>query len=120
MEFVARCERWMAERLTGDRGWWAWLAAAGDDVIGTVWLHRLEKLPNPVGEQEAIGYITSFFVSPYARGAGIGTALLGTALSACEARGFGSAILWPTPRSRPLYERHGFAARDDVLVRVFG
>lgn len=119
-EFVARCERWMAERLADDRGWWAWLATDGGDAIGTVWLHRLEKLPNPVGEREAIGYITNFFVCPDARGAGVGTALLRTVLGACESRGFGSVILWPTPRSRPLYERHGFASREDVFVRVFG
>lgn len=83
-----------------------------------MWLHRLEKLPNPVAEPEGHGYITSFFVKPEARGAGVGTTLLQAVLNACESRGFDSVILWPTPRSRPLYERHGFAARDQVLVRV--
>jgi hypothetical protein len=29
-------------------------------------------------------------------------------------------LLWPTPRSRSLYLRHGFATRDDVLERRRG
>jgi GNAT superfamily N-acetyltransferase len=117
-DFVARCERWMADRLHRNAGWWAWLADGAEGPLGTVWLHRVEKLPNPVAEREAHGYITSFFVKPEARSAGIGTALLRAALAECESRGFDSVILWPTPRSRALYERHGFAAREDVFVRV--
>lgn len=116
--FIPRCERWMTERLHADRGWWAWLADGDDGPLGTVWLHQLDKLPNPVAEREAHGYISSFFVKPHARGSGIGTALLRAALSASDSRGFDSVILWPTRRSRSLYERHGFASHDDVVVRV--
>jgi hypothetical protein len=28
-----------------------------------------------------------------------------------------ATILWPTPASRTLYLRHGFAVRDDLLER---
>jgi len=135
-EFVTRCARWMAERLRvrsdvrndgheqrdedggGPTHWWAWLALHDGVPCGTVWLHRFDKLPNPVAERESHGYITSLFVKPEARGAGAGTALLRTALSVCETERFDSVILWPTPRSRSLYQRHGFAPRDEVLVRV--
>jgi GNAT superfamily N-acetyltransferase len=123
-DFIARCERWMVERLrSNDRGsrdnnWRAWLALCEEVPCGTVWLHRFEKLPNPVAEREAHGYITSLFVKPDARGGGVGTALLGTALSTCQSLGIDSVILWPTPRSRSLYRRHGFARSDGVLLRV--
>ncbi len=121
-EFIARCEAWMAERLGGDGGWRAWLAVGdeGGGPLGTVWLQRLEKLPNPVGEGEAIGYISSFYVKAEVRNGGIGTQLLRTAIAAAEECGCEYIILWPTPQSRGLYERHGFAVRDSVLVRVGG
>lgn len=28
-----------------------------------------------------------------------------------------AVMLWPTPRSRGLYERYGFTVRDDVMMR---
>ena len=27
-------------------------------------------------------------------------------------------ILWPTERSRPLYERNGFAVREDIMELI--
>ncbi|HEX6534148.1 MAG TPA: GNAT family N-acetyltransferase [Gemmatimonadaceae bacterium] len=115
--FVARCERWMAERLAGGDGWRAWVAERDGGIVGNVWLHLIEKLPNPVAEPESHGYITNFFVLEHARGAGVGAALLGAALGEGERLQLDAVILWPTPRSRSLYERHGFAVRDDLMER---
>ena len=77
----------------------------------------LEKLPNPVAEPEWHGYVSSLFVCPDARGAGLGSRLLGAALAECDRRGCDAVVLWPTPRSRSLYLRHDFAVRDDLLER---
>jgi hypothetical protein len=49
--------------------------------------------------------------------AGLGSALLHACLSECDARAVDAVILWPTPASRTLYRRHGFAGRDDLLER---
>ncbi len=35
----------------------------------------------------------------------------------CDAQDVDVVMLWPTPDSRRLYERHGFTVRDDVLCR---
>jgi GNAT superfamily N-acetyltransferase len=86
-------------------------------VVGTIWLHRIEKLPNPVGEAETHGYVSSLYVDPACRGEGLGGRLLGACLEACLAEGVDAVILWPTPRSRSLYQRHGFAVREDLLER---
>lgn len=115
--FLSRCERWMAERLAEASAWRCWVAEAGDRLVGTVWLHLIEKLPNPVAEPERHGYVSSLFVEPDRRGAGLGARLLGEALREAEARQVDAVLLWPTPRSRSLYERHGFAVRGDLLVR---
>lgn len=86
-------------------------------VVGTVWLQLIQKLPNPVAERELHGYISSLYVTPEHRGAGVGTLLLRAVLEECDARGVDAVLLWPTPKSRSLYERHGFAVRSDLLER---
>ena len=63
------------------------------------------------------GYVSSVFVQPGRRQSGIGSALLAACLRQCEAEGIDAVFLWPTERSRPLYQRHGFAVRDDLLER---
>jgi GNAT superfamily N-acetyltransferase len=113
--FLRRCERWMADRLSGAGAWRCWVAEEGETLVGTVWLQIIEKLPNPVGEAECHGYVSSFYVVPSHRSAGLGSALLSACLRECETRGTDAVFLWPTPRSRPLYERHGFLVRDDFL-----
>ncbi len=93
------------------------MAETPEVVLGMSWLQLLEKLPNPVGEPEMHGYVSSLFVRSERRGAGIGSALLAACLDECESCGADAVFLWPTPRSRALYERHGFALGDDLLER---
>ena len=116
-EFVARCEPWMRDRLASP-DWRAWVAVAGDRIVGTIWLHRMEKMPNPVGEAAAIGYITNTFVLPDLQSSGIGSALLKAVIEFSEREGYHTLILWPAPRSRAFYMRQGFEPRDNVFARV--
>jgi GNAT superfamily N-acetyltransferase len=115
--FVERCAAWMARRLEAIGTWRCWVADTGSAIVGTIWLELVEKLPNPTGEPEWHGYVSSLYVRPEHRAAGLGSALLGTCLRECEARSVDATILWPTPASRSLYLRHGFAVRDDLLER---
>ena len=116
LNFVSRCGPWMAERLA-NRSWQAWVAECDGTMVGHAWLYVIEKLPNPVAEPEWHGYITNCYVQPEYRGQGIGSQLLTAALGECDARRCDAVILWPTPESRSLYQRHGFAVRDDLLQR---
>jgi len=114
--FMARCTRWMAERLAGS-AWRCWVAEERATIVGTVWLGLFEKIPNPVAEPEMHGYVSNLYVRPERRGQGTGGALLAAAMDECEARRLDAIILWPTPASRSLYTRHGFAVRDDLMER---
>jgi GNAT superfamily N-acetyltransferase len=107
----------MAARLVPGGSWRCWLAEEAGRAVGTVWLQRIEKLPNPVAEAESHGYVSSLYVIPSSRGSGLGGRLLGACLEACQAEEMDAVILWPTPRSRSLYLRHGFAVREDLLQR---
>jgi GNAT superfamily N-acetyltransferase len=116
-DFLARCTAWMETRLVPGGSWCCWLAEVAGRAVGTIWLHRIEKLPNPVGEAESHGYVSSLYVAAESRGEGLGDRLLGACLEACLAQGVDAVILWPTPRSRSLYQRHGFRVREDLLER---
>ena len=113
-EFIKRCTSWMEAHLQ-DEAWLCWVAEINQRLIAAVWLQLVEKIPNPRSEPEHHAYITNFYVEASARGKGIGTRLLRAAIDWCEARQVHAVILWPTERSRSLYERHGFAVRDDIM-----
>jgi GNAT superfamily N-acetyltransferase len=116
-EFLARCAAWMEARLVPGGSWRCWLAEDASRAVGTIWLQRIEKLPNPLEEAESHGYVSSLYVVPSSRGTGLGSRLLGACLESCLAEEMDAVILWPTPRSRSLYLRHGFAVREDLLER---
>jgi GNAT superfamily N-acetyltransferase len=117
-EFHRRCSAWMAARLPRTDVWSCWIAEIEPDgPCGTVWVQWLEKLPNPTDEPERHAYVTNLYVRPAARDRGVGSAMLATVLAECGARGCDAVFLWPTPRSRSLYLRHGFSAESGVLER---
>lgn len=115
--FVSRCTAWITEHLRADGSWCCWIAEESSAPIGMIWLSLLEKIPNPVGELEAYGYITNFYVRADHRGSGVGRQLLAAAVAECDRRKVFSTILWPTPQSRSLYGRHGFAAPRTLMER---
>lgn len=114
--FLERCEPWMRRRLraAGER-WHCWVAEPDGRVRGHAWLHLFPKIPNPAEEAETHAYVTNMYVQPDHRGRGLGTALLGVAMTWAREQGVDSAILWPTDESRSLYRRAGFAPSDAVF-----
>lgn len=116
--FLVRCERWMEERLGAGGAWRCWIAEREGAPLGHVWVQLLEKIPNPSAESEFHAYLTNFYVLEEARGQGTGSRLLAAALEWCRASAVHAVILWPTMRSRPLYLRHGFAVREDLLELI--
>jgi ribosomal protein S18 acetylase RimI-like enzyme len=114
-EFVSRCREWMARQLGPGGVWRCWVAKSGAELVGTIWLQLIEKLPNPVGHRGFHGYISSVYVRPGLRNGGIGSALMSACLAECRAQSIDAVFLWPTEHSRSLYQRQGFAVRDDLL-----
>ena len=119
-EFLERCAAWMEEHLPDEQRWRCWVAEENGQLIGAVWLQLVAKIPNPRSEPEHHAYITNFFVQESARAKGLGSRLLRASISWCETRDVHEIILWPTERSRSLYQRHGFASRDDIMERIIG
>ena len=115
--FRERCARWMIAQLGPAGRWRCWVAVLGTTLVGSVWLQLIEKLPNPVGHPGFHGYVSSVYVVPELRNAGIGSALLEACLAEADGLELDAVFLWPTERSRRLYQRHGFAVPDDLLER---
>jgi GNAT superfamily N-acetyltransferase len=113
--FVRRCDRWMKKRLAAAARWRCWVAEAENELIGNIWVEVIEKIPNPVVENELHAYITNFYVVADARGQQIGSKLLREALGWCETKKVDAIILWPSKRSRTLYLRHGFVTAEKIL-----
>jgi GNAT superfamily N-acetyltransferase len=105
----------MQERLREDSPWRCWIAEKNLAPVGHIWTQLVEKIPNPSSEPEYHAYITNFYVLERARNLGIGSALLLAALDWCKSCQVHAVILWPSERSRPLYLRHGFDVRSDLL-----
>lgn len=116
--FAIRCTAWMEERLRPGSPWRCWVVERGGAMEGHLWLQLIEKIPNPVTEREWHAYITNVYVRPPARSSGAGAALMAAAMEWCREREVDSVVLWPTERSRTLYERFGFAVRDDLMEAV--
>jgi GNAT superfamily N-acetyltransferase len=116
-QFIARCTSWMSEHLQ-QNNWRCWVAEQDSSIDGVLWLQLIEKVPNPTSEPELHGYITNVFVNESVRGQGIGSKLLDTAIEFCKQQTVHAIILWPSERSRSLYERHGFAVRNDLMERL--
>ena len=113
--FGRRCLPWMRARL--HRGTWrCWVAERRDGIVGHLWLAPIEKIPNPIDEPERHAYITNVFVSPDARGLGIGERLLAWAMAWCRINAVDTVFLWPTSRSRSLYARHGFRGKGPMMA----
>jgi ribosomal protein S18 acetylase RimI-like enzyme len=115
--FRERCARWMIAQLGPAGRWRCWVAVLGTTLVGSVWLQLIEKLPNPVGHPGFHGYVSSVYVVPELRNAGIGSALLEACMAEADVLELDAVFLWPTERSRRLYQRYGFAVPDDLLER---
>jgi GNAT superfamily N-acetyltransferase len=113
--FVARCTAWMEHRLSDGSPWRAWVAEAGDHLVGNVWMQLVEKLPNPIDEPERHAYVSNLFVREEHRNLGAGSRLMRVMLDECRRLDVDAVFLWPTAASRSLYERLGFTHNGAVL-----
>jgi GNAT superfamily N-acetyltransferase len=117
VRFIDRTTVWMRERLSDASHWRCWVAESNEEIVGCVWIQRVEKLPNPNGLPEHNAYLSNFFVAEQHRGRGVGATLLDTALGWCDTNGIDITFLWPTERSRPIYARYGFSAVGGIMER---
>ena len=88
----------------------AWLAFAGDVVIGSACAVYFDRLPFPDGTLHA--ELSGVYVEPAYRGAGRASRLVAAVVETVRAAGARRTFLRPSPGARSLYTRLGFV--DDA------
>ncbi|MFJ5975039.1 GNAT family N-acetyltransferase [Streptomyces sp. NPDC093060] len=111
---VSHAENWIRERLASKR-WLAWVAESDGEICGHVFLHLVERMPEPYEDNTPIGYVTNFYVVPEQRNRGFGAALLEALRKHSQGSGMDALIVWPSERSVPLYRRSGFESPTELL-----
>ncbi len=102
-------------RTLASGAWHCWVMLVDETIVGQVWVHLIEKIPNPVVEAERHAYITNLYVQENHRG-GLGNDLMDAVVAWCQTQEIDAILLWPTERSRTLYQRKGFRVSSDVMV----
>ncbi|MEU7070065.1 GNAT family N-acetyltransferase [Streptomyces narbonensis] len=111
---LEEAEQWIRTRLSDGR-WLAWVAEIEGEICGHVFLCLVERMPEPFGDNNSVGYVTNFFVMPSQRNKGFGSALLEKLKEHARSAGLEGLIVWPSERSTPLYRRSGFQPPEEML-----
>lgn len=114
-EFAGQFRAWAVAAL-GDVRWRVWVAVVDGQVVGHVYLERVDKVPRPVGRSGAWGFLTAFYVEKPFRDRGVGQRLLRAAIDWAISAGLEFVQVWPSKRSIALYKRMGFVREDEALV----
>jgi ribosomal protein S18 acetylase RimI-like enzyme len=108
---------WLLEHMNaGD--YLAWLATTPDGAIaaGTgLWL--MDWPPHMIGRGRR-GNILNVYTETNFRRRGLARALMQTALDWCKQNGIDTIILHASPSGRSLYESLGFAATNEMRLRL--
>ena len=109
---------WLLDHMNaGD--YQAWLATAPDGTIaaGTgLWL--MDWPPHMIGKGARRGNILNVYTNANFRRRGLARALMQAALDWCKQNGIDTIILHASPSGRSLYEQMGFAATNEMRLRL--
>lgn len=108
-------EPWVRRMLANGK-YVGWITSDGQRPIGSAGLLILDWAPHfldPACEQR--GYILNIFVEPEFRGQGLAQMLTGECMDEARRRGIGVVALHASQKGRPVYEKLGFTASNEML-----
>jgi GNAT superfamily N-acetyltransferase len=112
--FAAEFARWYESEY--DRRLF-WIAARADNWIGMVNLTVFARMPAPGTPPGHWGHLGNMYVCREHRNLGVGAALLEALLAEADRLGLQRVVLNPSERSVPLYQRFGFSAATELMIR---
>ena len=115
---AAKLRPWLLERMESGT-YHAWLVCAPDGSIaaGTgLWL--MDWIPHMVGKGVRRGNILNVYTRPDYRRRGLARELIKAALDWCRENHVDTIILHASPAGRALYEELGFAATNEMRIRL--
>jgi GNAT superfamily N-acetyltransferase len=108
--FLDWYERESAHRL-------CWVAEVSGQPVGMMNLAVFDRMPQPGRDPGRWGYLANAFVLAAYRDRGIGSLLVRALLAHADEQQYARVVLRPSARAIPLYQRLGFTAEHDLLVR---
>lgn len=95
-----------------------WVAVFNEEIVGTLYVQWVRKIPKPSKTNDRFGYVSGFFVTAEYRNRGVGTGLLEQAQTEATKADAEFLLAWPSDNSRPLWHRVGYVSNDSVTQKL--
>ncbi|GGR01620.1 N-acetyltransferase [Deinococcus ruber] len=116
-EEVAQFAPWVRRHLEA-ASYLGWLIETGGEVVAGAGLLLLDWPPHFVDPQPLRGYLLNVYVHPAHRGRGLARQLTETAIAETRQRGIRILSLHASEFGRPLYEKLGFTATNEMRLML--
>jgi GNAT superfamily N-acetyltransferase len=110
---------WVRERLKDGR-YVGWIVTDGEKIVAGAGMFLMDFPPHVRDPHPLRAYLLNFYVQPEARGRGLAYGLLKGAVEEARRRGIRVVSLHASEAGRPLYERNGFAASNEMMLNLAG
>jgi len=114
-EMARNFEPWLRRMISDDK-YTGWITSDGEDPIASAGLIILDWAPHfldPTCSQR--GYILNIYVEPEFRRQGLALMLTKECMAEAQRRGIGVVALHASDNGRPVYEKLGFTASNEML-----
>jgi GNAT superfamily N-acetyltransferase len=108
---------WVRTRLQ-DGSYVGWLVEDGERVVAGAGMWLMDFPPHWMDPQPVRAYLLNFYVDPAFRGHGLAFGLLKDTVQEARRRGIKVVSLHASPFGKPLYERNGFEATNEMMLRL--
>jgi GNAT superfamily N-acetyltransferase len=95
--------------------WAVFVAEIESNIIATITVEIIAKVPRPNRLHARWGYVTNVYTVPEWRGQGMGTSLMHHVQAWATATKLEFLVLWPSKRAVSFYRRAGFTPEDEAL-----
>ena len=112
-------EPWVRERLADGR-YHGWIAEDAGVPLAGAGLWIMDFPPHFLDVQPARGYLLNFYVDPAYRGQGLARRLLDLSVAQGRRLGLRVLTLHASKFGRPVYERNGFRANNEMILLTDG
>jgi GNAT superfamily N-acetyltransferase len=114
---AAKCHDWLLPRMNREE-YLAWLAIAPDrSIVAGAGLWLMDWIPHMVGSGRR-GNILNVYTDLKFRRRGLAAELMKTAMEWCRSNGVDVVVLHASPDGRRLYESMGFAATNEMRIKL--
>ena len=116
-ELRANFIAWVRPRLE-DGTYLGWLVEEDGVVIAGAGMWLMDFPPHWMDPEPVRAYLLNFYVEPAFRGRGLAVALLRLTVAEAGRRGIRVVSLHASKFGKPIYERNGFSASNEMMLRI--